>query len=342
MELSCPNAIRLQKPEYANDGNRLNGLFLSQVMQDGEAVRKLIHNGTWYADDMLSALYRYYQTKDKDTLIADIENIESQCLGIPNISIDVIDGKKIITDWSFDQGRESYWADLSKYDEKHTIYVFDYMSFNEIGKEFENVSVAEVLRDTVEKRSYVISHLPKTGDEELDLLLSNLYHNKDKELHHPTYIKALEKINDKMIKAFSDKEEPLEEHKYIPAIIMLEEQSKKVFDNIDYREQHGFYKSKLCRELLKFSYLTSFQIIKFDENDLNRYVDDVQFAGNWQVAQRIITHKITENNPYHNSVNSGFLGLNNIRPRPKEKMYAEYYEKDLLYQQHLNMQKKSL
>ena len=114
MELSCPNAIRLQKPEYANDGNRLNGLFLSQVMQDGEAVRKLIHNGTWYADDMLSALYRYYQTKDKDTLIADIENIESQCLGIPNISIDVIDGKKIITDWSFDQGRESYWADLSK------------------------------------------------------------------------------------------------------------------------------------------------------------------------------------------------------------------------------------
>ena len=49
---------------------RLNALFMSQVMKDGETMRNLIHGGDQAASDaVLQALIAYYESRDKGQLI---------------------------------------------------------------------------------------------------------------------------------------------------------------------------------------------------------------------------------------------------------------------------------
>ena len=55
---------------------RLNALFMSQVMDDGETMRNLIHGGVEIASDaVLQALISYYETQNKEQLIEQIEKI---------------------------------------------------------------------------------------------------------------------------------------------------------------------------------------------------------------------------------------------------------------------------
>lgn len=337
MQLSSPDNIRTKKSNYTRLGNRLNGVFLSHVMQDGDAVRKLIHDDKWYAKDTLDALYEYYQNHNKEKLIEAIEAIEEECMGVPNISIDNYKGQKTLSDWNLGSDTESKWADLAAYDTKHTLSIYDEMTRPQTQREYENVSVAEILKETIEERAYLVIGKPQTEDENLNLLLSKLYFQRNEKLHQPTYLKALEGMNNNLIEAFTGKREPLDGADYMPAIIMLDELSKGVFDDMDYREQYGFHKSKLSQELLKFSYLTTFRIREFNEKDLDGYLEDVKSSDLWQVAQNKITNKITKNIPSYSTLNWRMLELNMIKPKPREKIYASSYENDLLRANYLNL-----
>ena len=56
--------------------HRLNALFLSRVMGDGETMRNLIHRGVSAASDaVLHALIDYYESHDKERLIGRMEEI---------------------------------------------------------------------------------------------------------------------------------------------------------------------------------------------------------------------------------------------------------------------------
>ena len=62
---------------------RLNALFLSRVMADGETMRNLIHGCSGAADDIMKALIAYYENHDAEELI---EKIDTLSLDYPAIT----------------------------------------------------------------------------------------------------------------------------------------------------------------------------------------------------------------------------------------------------------------
>ena len=72
-------ALRLDKKFYPPE--RLNALFMSQVMKDGETMRNLIHRRSENKSEMLGALVNYYETKDKAVLLDNIERLNQKYKG---------------------------------------------------------------------------------------------------------------------------------------------------------------------------------------------------------------------------------------------------------------------
>lgn len=340
MKLQYPRMVVKAKKPYAYSGNRLNGIFLSTVMSDNDSVRKLIHEQEPHAQKILTALYNYHQNRDKQALIDTIRPLTKNCGDFCGIGVGTDkNGKQIITDWSTghsSDAEESLWADLSLYDEKHTINIFDEMGNPRRCKLFENVSVAEVLADTIHNRNCYIEHCPQTGDEKLDILLKNIWQvPEDEQLPQQTYYRAVKKMNQNLISAFLGNTDA-DARKYMPAIILLDNKSSQIFDNIGYREQFGFYKSKMGQELLKFSYLTTLSTMKkFDKEDFNNYLNDVKSSGLWQIAQYKITNKLINHKATGSLLNQRLLSLNYIR-RPQSKMYQDYYQTDLERMNYMN------
>ena len=102
----------------------------------------------------------------------------------------------------------------------------------------------------------------------------------------------------------------------------------------------GFYKSDAGKELMKFSFMTTFTRRKrFSEQAMNNYVEAVANAGHWMNGQQLITKMILKNTRNLGGINRGLLELNIIRPRPENfygmdsqnfvRILNEYYDRDL-------------
>lgn len=342
MRLASPRIVAKAKGPFMYSTNRLNALFLSEVMGDNDSIRKLIHEDNKYAGKVLTALYVYYKSGDKQQLIETLRPLEEKLSGSYGLGIKKDkNGDEILVDWSsgrFGGFKESLWADLSLYDVKQTIMVRDDMNRPPKMREYKDVTVAEVLSDTINNRTYDIENCPVTGNEQLDVLLKKLYNEyDDKRLHEPTFYKTIKMINNDLIESFKGGKEA-EARAYIPAVIMLDNLSVKFFDNIDYRAQYGFYKSDIGQELLKFSYLTTFESRSvFDEKHMEKYLKDIKESGLWQIAHSKIAIGLSKNKAYGSLLNQRLSELIIIRPRPKEKMYHGYYENDLRRANYMNL-----
>lgn len=317
----------ISRDSYA--GERLNALFLSHAMDDGDAVRFLIHNQFYYTPDFINALYNYHQTRDKEGFLDRIEelNEETNCLFL---CTETSNGERMLVDCNLD--RRSHWQNLEAYDEKHTLSFLDDTGTYQ-SRDYIDMSVAEVLKEVAEHRLYTYSK-PRIENKKLNLLLNNIYQANN--LHEPTYFQALKDINKDLCAAFNGKREALP-YEYIDAIKLLEDKSKFIFDTMDYRRQRSFYQSDMGQELLKFSYLTSYTKKPFNEEEMNRFLTRVKNAGLWQKAQYMITGAIISNTEKINPLNQRFLRLALIRPKPDERMYQGYYEDDLKRAQYLNL-----
>ena len=331
-----PRLVIAAKRDYAVEGNLLNAAFMSAVMHDGDAVRKLVHNARMEGPDILRSLYRYYaEHRDKEILwneINEINEISTNYGGCGIYADTDKNGKKIIRDYGCSlRGGESFWADLSYYDKRHNIYNGN--------NEQKNVSVAEVLKDTLNFKTYVQTRQPKTPNEKLNLLLQNLFYAKyygEKEFSEATYYKALQLLNNDLENAFAAKQK-LKAKDYMPAIIFLDEKSTQVFDKVDYSRQRIFHKTQLGQEILRFGYLTALGIYEFEQKPMHEFLDEVKSQDLWQVAQSIITQKFAHWR-YRKSVAANrLLELNLIKPQPQEKLYKPYYKTDAERAEYMNL-----
>lgn len=337
-----PRTVISAKRDYAAKGNRLNAVFMSNIMHDGDAVRKLIHNKTADAPDILRALYRYYaEHRNKETLWDDIDKINENSNHYGNCGIYAETdkhGNKIIIDWNYRwSGRESYWADLAHYDKRCSINIDDDFGYGY--KKYVNASVAEVLADTLNNRTYAIMQQPQTPDKNLNLLLQNLFYAKyhdETELNEPAYYKALHLLNDNLENAFSAGEKLLAKQ-YVPAIIFVDEMSAQVFDKIDYPKQRVFYQTPLGQECLRFTYLTALGVHSFEKEAMHTFLNEVKSQTLWQTAQSRITQEFMHWG-YRSSVAANrWTELNLIKPLPDEKVYRPYYQTDLERAQYMNL-----
>lgn len=359
-KLKCPADILYEKEWRAAYGNRCNAIFLSTLMHDGESMRKLFHQhgDTHSITPLVGIFYDYYKDHDKETMLDRVEKATTDSSGYhyfgQPFSVDENKGKRVLWDYSCLHSSciandESPWADLKNYEKRATVKITDDFSSRQ-SVYYNNKSVAEVLKDTVEKTTFLEKQIEKpTGNQQLDLLVHNLILHRDEKLHVPTYVKALKLINNDLTPAFEGKTEPLDEDAYVPVIIMLDEMSADVFNQIDYKQQRTFYKSDLGQEMLQFSYLTTQNMREkdsgynnsFSETKMNAWLKDIKETDLWQVAQRKITEAILERWAYRVRVgsllNNRMMELATIKPKPKETMYADYWREDDKRSMYMNL-----
>lgn len=337
-----PRTVIMSKRDYTAKGNRLNAAFMSEAMHDGEAVRKLVHNKCIDGPAILRALYRYYfEHRHKETLWNDLHEINEKTSGYGACGLYAETdnhGRKIIADRSYSWGRgESDWANLACYDIKHSVMIYE--DFDDAYKKYENVSVAEVLADTLNNRTYADVRQPLTPNENLNLLLRNLYlahHIHKQELDEQVYGKALHLLNNDLETAFAAGQK-LRAEDYMPAIIFLDAESAQLFDKIDYPRQRSFYQTQLGQESLKFTYLTALGVINFEKEAMDNFLREVKAQTLWQAAQKRITQEFVYWG-FRSSVTANrWMELNLIKPQPKEKIYNPYYKTDVERAEYLNL-----
>lgn len=126
---------------------RLNALFLSRVMADGETMRNLIHGCSAAVDDIMKALIAYYENHDAEKLI---EKIDKLSLDYPSITFckerkedcdrvssqptkPELDEMKRLAEYSASQP-DKFWEDERLY-EKAAIFAAYYGDFFYYNKE---------------------------------------------------------------------------------------------------------------------------------------------------------------------------------------------------------------
>ena len=266
--LNCPADVLYEKEWRAAYVNRCNAIFLSRQMRDGESMRLLFHRSgdTHTITPLVGIFLDYYKDHDKEKMLDRVKAATEDGTGYHRLgqpfSVDEWDGKRTLQDYSclhyfYEGNRESPWADLTNYERRESIVIRDdFGSGQKVS--YNNKSVAEVLRDTVEKMTFLEKQIEQpTGNKRLDFLVQKLKNHQDEKLHIPTYAFALRLINNDLTFAFEGRKEPLNPDAYVPAIIMLDEMSAEVFNQIDYRQQRTFHQSDLGQEMLRFSYLTT-------------------------------------------------------------------------------------
>lgn len=72
-------ARRLDKKFYPPE--RLNALFMSSLMKDGETMRNLIHRRSENKFELLGALVRYYESRDKEKLLTEVARLNHKYKG---------------------------------------------------------------------------------------------------------------------------------------------------------------------------------------------------------------------------------------------------------------------
>lgn len=385
---------------------RLNALFMSKAMADGETMRNMIHGDFGAAEEIMQALVRYYETHDKEELIAQVDEIaydypyvcfikkrqedlnrdkskpskaelermkwlaefseknsdkfwadeglyeeaeifakyygnffyynrDGHYIVDESKSIEIYENKMPYT--LFDETyKESNWLNLALYDKPHTMEVRDNFAAPFPQKKYVNATVIDVLRKTLEKQKTAVYECPRTGDVVLDRLYTEIY--AEEKLSAPKFVKAVTLLNQRLVKALKGKE--LLGKGDFNAAAMLIDKAPQYFAQIDYAQQYVFYKSDAGKELMKFSFMTSFtRRKKFSEQAMNNYVEAVANAGHWMNGQHLMTRMILKNTQNLGGVNRGLLDLNVIRPRPKTffgmksprflQILNEYYNQDL-------------
>ena len=358
-KIKCPSDILYEKEWRSAYGNRCNAIFLSDVMNDHGSMRKLFHsNGDTHSmSPLVEIFYDYYKDHDKEKMLDRVKEVTTGMDGYSAPDqpfwIDEYKEERVLKDWSclhpfYGSNKESPWADLKNYEQRATLKATDEFSSRK-SVYYHNKSVAEVLKDTVEKTTFLEKKIEEpTNNKPLDLLVQNLQNNRDEKLHIPTYAKALRLINDDLTSAFDGKTEPLNADAYVPVIIMLDEMSTEVFNQIDYKQQRTFHKSDLGQEMLRFSYLTTQNMFKkgnsyngFSADAMNAWLSDIKNTDLWQVAQRKITEAIVERWAHRVKVgsllNNRMMELATIKPKPKEAMYADYWQEDMKRSTYMNL-----
>ena len=384
---------------------RLNALFMSKAMRDGETMRNMIHGNFGAAEEIMQAFVRYYETHNKDELIERVDNIAydypyvcftkkrqedlNRDISKPTKAelermrwlaefsekepdkfwVDerlyeeagifakyygnffyynkdghyIVDESKPIEIYEnklpytlFDETyRESNWLNLALYDKPHTLEIRDDFAAPFSQKKYVNATVIDVLRQTLERQKTAVYECPRTGEPSLDKICAEIY--AEEKLSAQKFVKAITMLNQRLAKAL--KGEELLHNGDFDAVAMLIDKAPQYFEQIDYAQQYGFYKSDAGKELMKFSFMTTFTRRRFDEQVMNNYVETVADAGHWMNGQRLITKMILENTRNLGGVNRGLLDLNIIRPRPEKffgmdspnfvRILNSYYDRDL-------------
>lgn len=378
---------------------RLNALFLSKVMDDGETIRGMVHSFGKIADDAMRLLIEYYETKNKEQLLDRMEELEDsgdmgmffgvrreeekrpegsvtsrelesmyvmatkskeepetfwkdalwhQKAAIFNeyyghlfkfdqekqvyyvdekVQVELYENKQSNTlyDATF---RESNWLDLARYDEPHTLEVKDYFSAPFLQRKYVNATVIDILRKTVEREKMAVYEKNFTDGSQLSKVCAEIY--AEDKLSAPKFVKTLTLLNKGLSSALKGEGQLREEH--AQAAAMLIDKSPEYFAGIDYATQLGFYKTDAYKELLKFSFMTTFTKRKsFNEQAMNNYVGAVANSGHWMRAQNLVTRMIMKNTNNWGGINRGIMELNLIKPRPNKVHRSEnhYYDRDL-------------
>lgn len=310
--------------DYCNA--RLNALFLSNTMGDKSSIHSLVHRKRPSTLPILKAFFNYYNHRNLSVLLEDIDEINKRFPGLNNFAVLEDDnGKRKLID---NTEHESNWTDLKNYDIRHNRSIEDTQVYPHRHKRFKNNTPIEIIKDTIDFLKHPVYNYPVVSDKELSLLLGNLYYTT--ELNERAYHKALILLNNDIIKTYKG-QKPTLEPGHIDAFIMMEDLSSGVFSKIDYPRQYGFYKTPLCRDMLKFSYLTTFiKKYPFDEQDMNTYLNHIQDSGHWLQAHRRITNTINRDALQLTGINYGMIELSTPRPlKEHNSMLNHYLNRDL-------------
>lgn len=355
MQIHNTRHLIISASDYRINQMRLNALFLSKVFDDGQTMRKLIHNRSPLAEPILDALIQYHENKNLAQLYKKIETITTDeygglrkaqscffMMGFTNepkyknhpytmaVNNDYVSYLKDGKSTGLPGFNPSDWLDTKLYDEPCSYYIQDRNLRPESNRQYTNTKPIDVLKETLEMERSKLREKPQTQNPSLDITLSHLFNNQ--EINETALTKALNLFNQDLIKAFSA-HGPLT-YGHFDALNLLTDKSASALEGIDYQRQRTFYQSDLCSELVKFSYLTTFTKTKdFDNSDFENHLFEVKNAGNWILGGHLIANKITANSTDMIGLNNNLITLATVRPLQESNslpILKRYHQEDTL------------
>lgn len=291
----------------------LDSLFLSEVMDDEELFRRMVHTEKKYAPKVVEALLSYAEHKDKNLLEEDLEQ-----------EINSVNTEKLM---------QTNWVKIDKYFKPVSKTVYDWMATSlnsNILKHYFEARPVDVLEDIAKEYRGIIKKVDKfnsTGHGELDLLLSNVRLSWNG-LNMQVYTKALAELNKDIIDIYDHKKAITAGH--ADAILMMGQKSDEILELIDYPMQRGFHQTRLCEEMLKFSYLTTFDKKPISKRQMDKYISNVKNAGSWIVGAKIVNWHINKRSSEYRGINNSLLELGFIKqPEKKQRIYNQYFKRDV-------------
>lgn len=351
MQIHNTRHLIISAADYRINQMRLNALFLSEVFNDQQTMRKLIHNRSAVSEPVLKAFVNYHQHKNVAELYDDIEEATldkngslrhgSSCAFYISFTKDNPKNSYLVP---FQNGYSRFlkdaggggmqgfypsnWLNLKLYDMPVTTLIEDRTFPQGSSKQYYQVKPIEILQETLMLEQSKLRECPQTDNKNLDLLLKNLFSTAAPQ--ETVLGKALNLFNQDLIQAYTAHGTLTFGH--FDALNLLSDKAAAALDKIDYQRQRSFYNTDFCAEILKFSYLTTFTKNKnFDKKDLDNYLLEVRSAGSWILAGHLITQKITANSDNIVSLNNNLMSLSTIRPIAENNNFpilSRYYKED--------------
>ena len=342
---------------------RLNALFMSQVMKDGETMRNLIHGGDQAASDaVLQALIAYYESRDKGQLVERMAQIgldypfigfwkqrqEDKNRDESQPSREELETMKRLAAYSA-ADPDKFWAD-DEICEKAAIfakYYGDFFYYSRAGHYIVDETVPVAVYEN--KMPYTLFDGTYRESRWLDLSL----YDKPQTLEVRDLFAA-----------------PFPQRKYVNATVidvLRKTAASRKMANYERPYTGNGVLDKVCNEIYDETVLSAPKFVKaitllnrrlaealdgegsvgngdFDAAAMliersGQYFSGLDYAGHWMNGQQLITKMILKNTRNLGGINRGLLELNIIRPRPENfygmdsqnfvRILNEYYDRDL-------------
>jgi hypothetical protein len=279
--------------EMCNDAARL-----SVKMRDEQSMRRLVHEDNEYAKQVIGIFREFYKDGDEKRAVRTFCALVKQC----NDDVDLL-WEHIGMFWldvmhkticsNEELNGPSVWLDRKNYNDK-VAKVLDKLYFD---------LYEPSCRKPQDRGLRMLDVYRKlTSDEGVKLAAD-----------YDLWVSGYRETNGGIIRLYDgDKRQDLNETANNVGI--CRNLTMRLVQHVDYPFQFGWHKSELFEEIMKLSYLTTFDLKPISMQGMSEFVGRVQNAGHWRRAAAVATREIVENTANVFGINDALIRMHELRP----------------------------
>jgi hypothetical protein len=293
---------------------RDDAIRLSKVMHDNQAMRYLIHSSSRYVKQIIGIFLEFYNDGDAGRATEKFNALIKQY----NDSM------------GYEFRNNCHIGFFYQCLDKETIYTdIDHEPTQWLQKEYYTDTVVKALNNLYfdrYKKSYYAPENKKSAMAEVYRRMnaqSDLFIRAD----YGIWVAGYRETNDGIIKTYNDDHlTGLDD--CVNNVAICHDLTMRLAQTIDYPFQFGWHESELFKEIMKLSYLTTFDMRPISMRGMNKFISKIRNAGHWRKAAAEVTREIVKNTKNVYGINDVLIRMSELRPNNLPAA-EPYYQRDL-------------